>query len=181
MYKKLGWETFGTEVGADSASLARAAGHEIFLGKLKDARYPDAYFDAVTLWDALEHIPNPGETMVEVYRVCRSGGRVYVYVPNYGSWYGRRFRDKWFMFTAPLHYYHYTEQTLTRLLNSGGFCNVDIRYPIGGAGFMPTLSAVTLDFPIIHSMVINFPCATLLRLADRLMPRGHLLAICVNP
>lgn len=176
-YKKLGWETFGTEVASDSAALARASGHEIFLGELKDAHYSNADFDAVTLWDSLEHIPNPSETMAEVYRVCRPGGRVYVYVPNYGSWYARHFHDKWFMFTAPLHYYHYTAQTLTRLLNDAGFNNIEIRYPLGDAGFMPTLSAATLEHSIIHSLVVNFPVADLLKLADRVMPRGHLLAV----
>jgi SAM-dependent methyltransferase len=177
IYKNLGWETFGTEIGSESASIARASGHDIFLGDLRDAHYPDGSFDAVTLWDALEHIPNPAETMVEVYRVCRPGGRVYVYVPNFASWYARHFQDKWYMFTAPLHYYHYTPQTLTRLLNGVGFCNVHIQYPLGDAGFAATISAATLSFPILHSMVVNFFCAASFRLADRLMPRGHLLAI----
>jgi len=176
-YKQLGWETFGTEIGSDSASFARAAGHDIFLGELKVAHYPDAYFDAVTLWDALEHIPNPGETMAEVYRVCRPGGRAYVYVPNYGSWYARRYRDKWFMFTAPLHYYHYTAQTLTRLLSGAAFRDVQIRYPLGDAGFLPTLSAASLATPRLHSIITSRAGARLLKLADRMMPWGHLLAI----
>jgi SAM-dependent methyltransferase len=176
-YKELGWETFGTEVGSDSATLARAAGHDIFLGELKDAHYPEACFDAVTLWDALEHIPNPGETMAEVYRVCRPGGRVYVYVPNFGSWYARHYHDNWFMFTAPLHYYHYTVQTLTRLLKYSSFRDIQIRFPLGDAGFLPTISAATVESPIIHSMITTPPCAMLLKLADRFLPRGHLLAV----
>ena len=179
-YKALGWQTFGTEVGPESASLARAAGHDIFLGELHDAHYPDGFFDAVTLWDALEHIPNPRETMAEVNRICRPGGRVYVYVPNYGSWYARRFHDKWFMFTAPLHYYHYTSQTLTLLLTKSGFHNVQILYPLGGAGIAPTISAATLRFSILHSVAVNFFFGGLLRAADPFMPRGHLLAIGLN-
>jgi 2-polyprenyl-3-methyl-5-hydroxy-6-metoxy-1,4-benzoquinol methylase len=176
-YKRLGWQTYGTEMGPDSAKLAQEAGHNVFLGELKDARYPDNSFDVLTLWDALEHIHNPAETIAELNRVCRPGGWIYIYVPNYGSGYARRFRDRWFMFTAPLHYYHYTAESLTLLLNKEGFNQVEMHFPLGGAGFKPTLAAATLGQPIRHALVTRGPLAYLLKLADRLMPDGHLLAI----
>ncbi len=179
IYRRLGWKTSGTEVGPDSAALGRQAGHEIFLGELAEAKYTSGNFDVVTLWDALEHIHNPNETMAEVFRVCRPGGHVYVYVPNFGSGYARRYRDKWYMFTAPLHYYHYSSETLGRLLRRVGFDAVDFRYPLGGAGLHPTLCAATGG--LLNRLVAYGPLAALLRFADRLMPRGHLLAIARKP
>ena len=180
-YQRLGWKTLGNEVGEDSARLARAAGHEIFTGELREAAYPTASFDAITLWDALEHIHNPADTLLELFRICRPGGLLYVYVPNYGSVYARIFRDKWFMFTAPLHYYHYTSESLSGLLCRAGFESVEIQYPLGAVGLQPTLSAATRESAWLHALVAQGPGAGLLRVVDRFLPRGHLLAIAQRP
>jgi 2-polyprenyl-3-methyl-5-hydroxy-6-metoxy-1,4-benzoquinol methylase len=179
IYRRLGWSTSGTEVSPDSAAIARQSGHDVFLGELTEAKYPSGNFDAVTLWDALEHIHNPAETMAEAFRVCRPGGHVYVYVPNFGSEYARRYRDKWYMFTAPLHYYHYSSETLGRLLRQVGFETVDFKYPLGGVGIHPTLSAATDG--LLNKLLRSGPLSMLLRFADRLMPRGHLLAVARKP
>ena len=181
IYKKLGWETFGTEISPDSANIARAAGHQISLGELRDAHYPDGFFDAITLWDALEHIANPAEVTAEAHRVCKRGGRIYVYVPDYDSRYARYFRDRWFMFTAPLHYYHYTAQTLTRLLSDARFHSVHIRRPLGDAGLLPTLSAASREHAVLHATLAGFPVASLLKLVEKWLPGGHLLALALKP
>ena len=73
-YQQLGWETHGTELDPESATIAGEAGHQVFLGELPSAHYPDNHFDAVTFWDALEHIHNPAEIIREAFRVCRPGG-----------------------------------------------------------------------------------------------------------
>lgn len=179
-HRQLGWKTYGTEVGLDSARLAREAGHEIYVGELHDAKLPSDSFDAVTLWDALEHIHNPMETAREIFRICRPGGSVYIYVPNFGSVYGQRFQGYWYMFTAPIHYYHYTSETLSDLLKRAGFINVEIEYPLGAAGFQPTLAA-SAENSWWKPLVAAGPGKALLKLADKVMPFGHLLAIANKP
>lgn len=176
-YKRLGWHTVGVEVGLASANLARASGHEVFVGELVDANFSTNEFDAITLWDSLEHIHNPSQVMREVYRVTKIGGKVYIAVPNFGSWYARLFRDRWFMFTAPLHYYHYTKETLTFLLQESGFENIRISYPLGDAGFTSTMNAICHNNKIILATLQFFPFRVALKLIDFVMPNGHLLAI----
>jgi SAM-dependent methyltransferase len=180
-YKALGWDTHGIEMGADSAEVARKGGHDIFLGELREAGYRDNTFDAVTLWDTLEHVYNPAETIRELARICKPGGRIYTYVPNYGSAYAKRFRDRWFMFTAPLHYYHYTSETLRYLLATSGLTIEDVQYPLGGAGIQPTLAAAYSGRGILGSIACHSVVRKVLRQLDRLMPRGHLLMIARKP
>jgi len=179
-YRRLGWETYGLEIGPSAAEFAQQAGHEIFIGELPDANYPNDHFTAVTLWDTLEHICNPGEIMREIYRITQPGGRVYISVPNYGSWYGRTLKDKWFMFTAPLHYYHYTQATLTRLLTQSGFGDIRICYPLGDAGLRYTLKGIWRDRRILNKAPDTFFVKWLLEGIDLLAPRGHLLAVAVK-
>ncbi len=176
-YSRLGWEAEGVEPNLSSAAIARQAGYRVNAGQLLDAQYPASCFDAVTMWDALEHIHNPGEVMREIYRITKLHGKVYISVPNFGSWYGRNFKDKWFMFTAPLHYYHYTQGTLSRLLREAGFATVQISFPLGDVGMRFTLRAVWQNSRIL-SRLLNFgPTKLALAGIDLLLPRGHLLAI----
>ena len=179
-YKRLNWKTYGSEVGDESAKLAQEAGHQVFVGELLDANYPNNFFDVVTLWDSLEHIHNPLESLSDIYRIIKPNGKIYISVPNYGSWYARLFKDQWFMFTAPLHYYHYTDKTLSNLLAKSGFKDVSIEHPLGDTGFAQTIATVVagrkLLKSIVQSRLINF----LLKVLNFLMPKGHLLAVATK-
>lgn len=57
--------------------------------------YPDDCFDVVLAGGALEHVPNDGESLTELWRVLKPGGRlVLTHLPNAASiseWMSRRF------------------------------------------------------------------------------------------
>ena len=174
-YKRYGWNTHGVEPSPSSAAIAQRGGHVIHPGDLFQAGLPADRFDAVTLWDALEHIHNPRATLAEIYRVLKPGGHVYLSVPNFGSGYARLLRDRWFMFTAPLHYYHYTRATLSALLDRCGYQAIDVSTPLGDAGIGGTLRILAGDGPagrLLHSRVVR----RLLAAADLIAPAGHLFA-----
>ena len=42
-------------------------------------------YDAIGMFDVLEHIPNPKEILDQAYERLNPGGIIYVYVPNYNS------------------------------------------------------------------------------------------------
>lgn len=176
-YRRLGWDTYGIEVSEGSAYVARQAGHNITIGELTDMHLPDAYFDAVTMWDALEHIHNPSQVMAEIYRILRPNGKVYLSVPNGGSWYRKLFKDRWFMFTAPLHYFHYSRQSLFLLLQKSGFAHTEISSPLGEAGLFFTISNMSANHKRVHIIVNSAPIRVVLRMLDFVAPQGHLFAI----
>jgi 2-polyprenyl-6-hydroxyphenyl methylase/3-demethylubiquinone-9 3-methyltransferase len=43
------------------------------------------FFDVVTLWDVLEHVNFPGETLLDAYRVTRPGGWLFLDTPRRDS------------------------------------------------------------------------------------------------
>lgn len=45
------------------------------------ATIPDAAFDAVTMMDVMEHVPNPDATLAAAARVLRPGGILYLHTP----------------------------------------------------------------------------------------------------
>jgi SAM-dependent methyltransferase len=175
-YRYLGWKTNGVEPSETAAGIARSAGHVIY-NNIFEAAYPLQYFDAITLWDSLEHIPNPLEVMHEVHRILKPDGTIYISVPNYGSWYGRVLRDRWCMFTAPVHYYHYTTASLTNLLKSADFDVVSIRYPLGDVGFQQSFQSIMQDKPGLSRLLNHFVIRKVLAVIDYILPNGHMNVI----
>lgn len=89
--KKTGrWQCLGTETSRYVVDFAKKEfGIDLSLGQLEDVRYPDTYFDAVSLWHVLEHLPHPSRAIKEVSRILKPGGYLFIAVPN-DSWLGRR-------------------------------------------------------------------------------------------
>jgi SAM-dependent methyltransferase len=176
-YRDLGWETYGVEMSAASARIAESVGHRLFVGELMDARYQENYFDAVTLWDSLEHIHNPLTITKEIYRILKPDGRIYISVPNYGSCYARWFKDKWFMFTAPLHYYHYNRRTLTKLLEESSFKGITVKCPFGDAGLYPSLRCVLQRYAVLDRALALSVVARVTNILENIVPGGHILSL----
>jgi|LauGreDrversion4_2_1035121.scaffolds.fasta_scaffold169469_2 2-polyprenyl-3-methyl-5-hydroxy-6-metoxy-1,4-benzoquinol methylase len=180
-YRALGWQTTGVEPGHESAELAREKGHCVFTGLVEEANLPSESFDAITLWDALEHIPNPTQVTGEVYRLLRPNGKVYIHVPNYGSCYGQYWKDRWFMFTAPLHYYHYSSTTITELLQRNGFTSIDVSTGLGELGWRQSVLAGKPRDTLQSKILGSRPAIRIGNIIENVLPGGHLTAVARKP
>lgn len=47
--------------------------------------YPDGSFNAVSLWNVLEHVRDAGKTLAEASRVLQPGGSLFAIAPNYAA------------------------------------------------------------------------------------------------
>ncbi len=86
-----GWEVHGTDMGE---SLVRYATEElklpnIKLGSIEDLNYPDNFFDVVTGFNFIEHVPNPRKTLEEIRRILRPNGVIALMCPNIAGIYHR--------------------------------------------------------------------------------------------
>lgn len=84
------WQCFGTDTSSFAVDFARKKfGLELSLGQLENLKYPDKFFNAVTLWHVLEHLPYPSRAIKEARRILKDDGFLFIAVPN-DSWLGRR-------------------------------------------------------------------------------------------
>jgi ubiquinone/menaquinone biosynthesis C-methylase UbiE len=60
--------------------------------------FPDETFDVVYCFSAIEHVESVEESVAEMVRVTRRGGRVYVHTPNAWSWYEGHYKLFWVPF-----------------------------------------------------------------------------------
>ncbi|MFN8491991.1 MAG: class I SAM-dependent methyltransferase [Caldilineaceae bacterium] len=127
-----GWQTYGVELSHEVARFARERHHlDVFAGTLEEANFPDQSFDAVTMWDVLEHIHDPAATLCEIRRILKPDGVVVIRVPNLASWDAKFFGKAWAGLDAPRHLYVFTPTTLSQLLRKSGFVTVAHSSAIG--------------------------------------------------
>lgn len=117
-----GWETYGVEMNQTAARIARERhGLEVRAGTVEAAAFPAQAFEAVTLWDVLEHLPDPAASLAEIGRILRPGGVLVVRVPNGASWDARWFGPYWAGLEPPRHTYVFTPTTFGKFLRRAAF------------------------------------------------------------
>lgn len=126
--RKDGWETYGVELSKWAVSYAeeklKLAG--IFHGSLKEAHYPDDYFDAVIMKDTIEHLIDPMNMLIEIRRVLKSDGIFCVNTPDIDSVMSKLLRAKWWGIKQS-HLYFFSRRTLYKILNASGFKSIKIK------------------------------------------------------
>jgi len=114
------WQVFGVEPNQWAARYAREQLKlDIFHGHLLEANLADNQFDVVTLWDVLEHLHDPRQTLTEIWRILKPGGFLICSVPNLDSIDAKLFGRFWIGLDAPRHLYVYSRCTLSAMLKAG--------------------------------------------------------------
>ena len=125
--KKDGWDIYGTELSLVEAQYAqREFSLNVFRGSLKDAKFPSRFFDVITLWHVLEHIPHPLEEMSEIRRILKEGGLLAIETPKITRLQDDA-REHGSIFSTLIHLFYYNNETLNLLMEKAGFKIVRIR------------------------------------------------------
>jgi 2-polyprenyl-3-methyl-5-hydroxy-6-metoxy-1,4-benzoquinol methylase len=116
-----GWKLSITEINQRTIADLRSAGMEALTPKAAIEQGFGHSFDAVTCWHVLEHVIDPEKLVRWVRTVLGEGGCFQVTVPNVSSWQARLAGRHWLHLDVPRHRYHFSSQTLERLLTDAGF------------------------------------------------------------
>jgi SAM-dependent methyltransferase len=120
--QKMGFDVHGIELSKESADYAsKVQNLKVFHGTLEDAKYLDGQFDVVTLWDVLEHVPDPRAMLMEINRILSPSGVIVIQSPNMDSLMAAKGRDYWNWWLVPDHIYHFTPSTLRNFVVSCNF------------------------------------------------------------
>jgi SAM-dependent methyltransferase len=115
-----GWTAAGIDLNPSAVEFGAARGLDLRVAALEDAGFEPASFDAVSLFDVLEHLLDPVGTLRAAIRLLAPGGIVFIYVPNYDSA-SRLLMGRDAHFIWPTHHLnYYTPVTISDLMTREG-------------------------------------------------------------
>ncbi|MCU9612979.1 methyltransferase domain-containing protein [Caldibacillus lycopersici] len=118
--KESGWKTYGIEISSESYSIAKKLGIEVYNDELQNVKFPDNYFDCITLWDVVEHYISPKRELKEIFRILKPNGKLFISTPNHRK--GIFNGENWFGYNASYeHLFYFEPSTLIDMLTSIGF------------------------------------------------------------
>lgn len=116
------WRVQGIEPVPYAAQQAQQLlGQNIHTGTLEDTAFLDNTFDVVTLWDVLEHLPNPKSALLEINRILKPGGLLVFSIPNPNSIEARLFGKNWLGWERPRHLHLIPPHLVPKYLSITGF------------------------------------------------------------
>lgn len=141
LHKKTNWIGEGVEINPQVAKNAQDEfGLRIFVGQLEEAMFDNMSFDVVTMWDVLEHLPDPAGTLREINRILKIGGKLAIRLPNIDSRDSRLFGKYWAGYDSPRHFFVFGIDTIREILMRNGYEVVKINTTTGAyTGFLISL------------------------------------------
>jgi SAM-dependent methyltransferase len=135
--RERGYEPHGCEPSTWMCQFAKEHyGLDLFPGTLFEMPRQPGSVDLLTLFDVIEHTPDPQAVLRRAHELLASDGVLAMSYPDYGSLAARFLGSRW-PFLLTVHLYYFTRATMTALLRRTGF------EPIG---YKPHLQTLELGY-----------------------------------
>lgn len=143
--KRAGWDAQGLELpGADIEFGKQALGLQIKKGTLFTQDFPEASFDAITMWHSLEHMLQPVSALEHVCRLLKPGGVLLGAVPNLHAKGLSVSGANWVWLQQPyLHPWHFSPKSASDFASRAGLI------------ILSTESRDTWDAQYLYDSVVN--------------------------
>lgn len=122
--KNRGWDVVGVEISRKAMDYARdVLGLTVHPGPAEKVGFPDNYFDAVTGFYVIEHLPHPLAFLRECHRILKPGGLLLLRYPhttpikNFLHFFGIRNR----LYDLPAHVSDFSPKMIQQCLEKSGF------------------------------------------------------------
>ena len=114
-----GWQACGLEPSRWAVEEGRRRGLDMIQGTLRDAELEAASYDAVTMWDVVEHLVDPMGDIHEVARLLKPGGVYCAHTINIDSALARVMGKRW-PWLVEMHNYFFSPRTLSAMVEKAG-------------------------------------------------------------
>jgi 2-polyprenyl-3-methyl-5-hydroxy-6-metoxy-1,4-benzoquinol methylase len=78
------WDVYGYDISRIAVDFAKnnLKLKNVFHGNVEESDFPKNYFDIITLWDVIEHIPDPDPILSYLSQVLKEDGFLFIHTPN---------------------------------------------------------------------------------------------------
>ncbi|MEZ4838186.1 class I SAM-dependent methyltransferase [Flavobacterium sp.] len=110
--KRNHWKSVGIEPNENARTKAKLKGI-CLVESLTELE--DNYFDVVTMWHVLEHVPDLENQIKELKRVVKPNGVIFIAVPNFKSYDANYYGKYWAAYDVPRHLWHFSKTAMEKL------------------------------------------------------------------
>lgn len=146
-----GFVCIGQEISRFAARyVEQHLGIRAICGDIFRVDLPASTFDAITLFDVLEHVEDPRALIEKCRSLLRPGGYLFISMPNINGLAARRLGIRWENLCPPHHINYFTRRTLTQLLSPYLAVLDVISQPSVTLGLRKRLANVRLTNPVLQ-------------------------------
>src|SRR5437016_2559698 len=103
----------GIELAEHAAASCRKAGLNVLSGVANESNMEQiGEVDVITMFDVLEHLPQPAQVLALCYRHLKPGGIIVITTGDFASVMARCAGAKWRLMTPPQHLWYFTKESL---------------------------------------------------------------------
>lgn len=126
-----GFAAAGVELSEYAVTFARDELHQrVWQGQVRADDLRGGPYDVVTLWDVIEHLPDPRDALAALAGAMNRGGLLALSTGDVSSLVARLSGPRWHLYTLPEHLWFFTAGGLRRLLRRVGLEPVACRYEV---------------------------------------------------
>ena len=114
------WDVIGVEPDKEARNKAKL--------KINKEIYPSVFpigenkkMDVITMWHVLEHVHQIEQTLKKIYNLLNTNGKLIIAVPNVNSFDANLYKEYWAAYDLPRHLFHFSKESLIRLLDNHHF------------------------------------------------------------
>ena len=120
--RQAGYDAYGIDIEPSAIAYARSQLEleHVFTGVLEEQSFPDGYFNVISAYELIEHVPDLNRFTCEMARLLAPHGIIEIRTPDAGHWRTPRRLEQWDAILPSEHLYYFTRETLSRLLEKHG-------------------------------------------------------------
>ena len=116
------------DISEHAVEIAREKyGHNVKQGVLEEGTFPPSRFSLISMWDVIEHLPEPKRTLEVLHTNLKDDGVIVLVTGNVNSFLAKISGKRWHLYTLPEHLWFFSPETLSALLAECGFKILELR------------------------------------------------------
>jgi len=115
-FQQKGWDVSGVEPNQSARKFASGNYKISVFNEDELNNFEKSGFDVISMWHVLEHVPDLNSRMDQLSKLIKKDGLIIIALPNLDSPDAVKYESYWAGLDVPRHLYHFTKDTLQRLL-----------------------------------------------------------------
>ena len=118
--KESGWVITGLEPDETASKKAKSLYNIQTQSPTTLFELSEKQFDAITMWHVLEHVHQLEQYMLQLRKILKDDGTLFIAVPNYTSFDASYYKEFWAAYDVPRHLYHFSPKSMDVLVEKFG-------------------------------------------------------------